>query len=299
MSETAVYRGRFAPSPTGPLHFGSLLAAMASYCDARCRKGQWLLRMEDLDPPRERPGAATAILDTLRAFGFVWDGELVYQSQRTERYAAALQTLQAKGLAYPCGCTRAELAGAPLSANGEAIYPGTCRDGLPPGKKARAWRFRVGDACVQFEDLLQGRQEQDLAPEVGDFVIRRADGWFAYHLAVVVDDAAQGITEIVRGADLLPSTPRQIQLQRTLNLPTPRYLHIPVAINSKGEKLSKQTLAPALNTDHPMPELLRAWIFLGQESLPEGMLLDEFWPWAFKHWRREALPRHLVYPSAV
>lgn len=299
MSETALYRGRFAPSPTGPLHFGSLLAAMASYCDARSQGGEWLVRMEDLDPPREQPGAAAAILETLRAFGLVWNGEVIYQSRRADRYAAALQTLQAKGLAYPCGCTRAELADAPLGVGGEAIYPGTCRDGLPPGKTARAWRFRVDEAQVQFEDQLQGRQAQDLGREVGDFIIRRADGWFAYHLAVVVDDAAQGITQVVRGADLLPSTARQIQLQRALGLPTPQYLHLPVATNANGEKLSKQTLAPGLNRKDPMPEIRRAWAFLGQENAPRGTRPEDFWPWACAHWSREKLPRLLAAASAV
>ncbi|KAB2843721.1 MAG: tRNA glutamyl-Q(34) synthetase GluQRS [Burkholderiales bacterium] len=289
MREPASYRGRFAPSPTGPLHFGSLLAAMASYADARAAGGQWLLRIEDLDPPREQPGAACAILATLKAYGFAWDGEVAYQSQRGAPYAAALQDLQSRGLAFPCACTRAELQASPLGPGAEPIYPGNCRKGLPPGRAGRAWRVRVDETRVRFDDLLQGPVFQDLAHEVGDFVIRRADGWFAYHLAVVVDDAAQGITHVVRGADLLSSTPRQIYLQRLLGLPTPQYLHIPVATSVSGEKLSKQTLAPALPERDPMPQLRAAWSFLGQLPPPD-CAFAEFWPWAFAHWERRRLP---------
>lgn len=290
MREPAAYRGRFAPSPTGPLHFGSLLAAMASYVDARAFGGQWFLRIEDLDPPREQPGAASAILATLAAYGFVWDGEVVYQHQRTGAYAAALAQLQNHGWVFPCACTRTELQASPLGASGEHVYPGNCREGLPPGRSGRAWRARVDQAKIEFLDLLQGAVQQNLAREVGDFVVRRADGWFAYHLAVVVDDAAQGINTVVRGADLLSSTPRQIYLQRLLGLPTPEYLHIPVATAASGEKLSKQTLAPALPHHDPLPQLRAAWRFLGQPAVPADLAFDDFWNWAFAHWSRRHLP---------
>ncbi|MBI3149181.1 MAG: tRNA glutamyl-Q(34) synthetase GluQRS [Betaproteobacteria bacterium] len=293
LGEGPAYRGRFAPSPTGPLHFGSLLAALASYADARTHGGEWLVRIEDLDPPREQPGAAALILKTLEAYGFEWDGQVWYQSTRGEAYAAVLESLRTRGLVFPCGCTRAELQLAPQGAGGEHVYPGTCRKGVPAGRRRRAWRLGVGEAQVAFEDLLQGPQRQDLAREVGDFVLRRADGWFAYHLAVVVDDAAQGINTIVRGADLLPSTARQIYLQQVLALATPRYLHIPVATAANGEKLSKQTRAAALPLDDPLPSLKAAWAFLQQETPPPWLDTREFWPWAFAHWRRAAIPRAL------
>ncbi len=299
MGASTAYRGRFAPSPTGPLHFGSLLAAMASFCEARSRGGEWLLRIEDLDPPRERPGAAGGIIETLRAFGFHWDGVIVYQSQRGSLYQAAMQSLVDRGLVFPCACSRSELLHAPLSTAGEHVYPGTCRKGLPPGTTGRAWRVRVGDTRISFADDLQGTQTQELATEVGDFVVRRADGWFAYHLAVVADDAEQGVSHVVRGADLLPSTARQIYLQRLLGFDTPKYLHVPVATNARGEKLSKQTLAPALNEHDPVPELRRAWAFLGQAAAPQALAPDHFWRWALRHWRADLLPRRLAMPATV
>ena len=240
--------GRFAPSPTGPLHFGSLVAAVASCCDARARGGSWIVRMEDVDEPRSRPGAAQDILRTLARYGFAWDGEVVVQSERTARYEAALATLVASGAAYPCTCTRRELADAPLGAGGERIYPGTCRDGLPPdrrGRSQRAWRVRVAEARIAFDDRLQGRVAQDLAAVVGDFTVKRADGLFAYQLAVVVDDAEQGVTDVVRGADLCASTPRQIHLQHLLGLPTPSYLHVPVAIDAARREALQADPCPA------------------------------------------------------
>ncbi len=294
------YRGRFAPSPTGPLHFGSLVAAVGSYLEAKRRGGEWLLRMEDLDPPREQPGAADAILDLLAACGMRWDGEPLYQSRRGSAYAAALSRLEAQGLVYPCACSRREIADSGVLADGARIYPGTCRAGLAPGKTARAWRLRVADQTVEFEDAVQGRIRQRLADEVGDFVLKRADGIYAYQLAAVVDDAEQGISDVVRGADLLDSTPRQIYLQRLLGLPTPRYLHLPVAVNAAGEKLSKQTLAPAVDARDPVSSLYETLRFLGQ-SPPSDLChatLEEFWRWALAHWdpARIAHARNLPSP---
>ena len=258
--------GRFAPSPTGPLHFGSLVAAAASCLDARAAGGRWLVRMEDLDQPRVQPGAADEILRALRRLGLDWDGEVAYQSARTARYEEALRRLSAH--TYWCGCTRREIADSSLglAADGAAIYPGTCRDGLPAGRPRRALRLRVDDSKIVFTDRVQGRREQVLSRDVGDFVLYRADGQYAYQLAVVVDDAAQGVTDVVRGADLIDSTARQIFLQRLLGLPTPRYLHVPVAVNAAGEKLSKQTGAQPIDLARPAHELRRALAFLGQNA---------------------------------
>jgi glutamyl-queuosine tRNA(Asp) synthetase len=210
------YRGRFAPSPTGPLHFGSLIAALGSYLEAKTHGGQWLLRMEDVDAPRCSAAAAGEILRALKAFGLTWDGEAVWQSRRTDAYAAALERLKSAGHVFPCGCTRRELADSAIAPDGATIYPGTCRQGLAAGREARASRLRVGNARIGFDDAIQGRIDSDLAREAGDFILFRADGVFAYQLAVVVDDAAAGITHVVRGADLLASTPRQIFLQQCL-----------------------------------------------------------------------------------
>lgn len=262
------YRGRFAPSPTGPLHAGSLVGALASYLDARANGGSWIVRIEDIDGPRTVPGADQAILRTLARFGMESDEPPVWQSARTARYARALETLETSGLVYPCGCTRKEIADSLANVHARhttLAYPGTCRRGLN-GKVARAWRLRVPDgaaAIVTFEDRWQGPQTQNLAAEVGDFVLKRADGQWAYQLAVVVDDAEQGITHVVRGADLLDSTARQIYLQRCLGLPTPAYLHVPVVANAQGEKLSKQTGANALGEDDPLPALVAAARHLG------------------------------------
>jgi glutamyl-Q tRNA(Asp) synthetase len=256
--------GRFAPSPTGPLHFGSLVAALASWLDARAANGRWLVRMEDLDRPRVQPGAAAEILRALERLGLEWDGEVEYQSRRAALYQAALDQVRAHS--YWCCCTRREIADSSLglASDGAAIYPGTCRRGLPPGKPPRALRLRVDASTIGFVDRVQGRREQVLSRDVGDFVLYRADGQFAYQLAVVVDDAAQGVTDVVRGADLIDSTARQIFLQRLLGLPTPRYLHVPVAVNAAGEKLSKQTGAEPLDLSRPEQELRRALAFLGQ-----------------------------------
>lgn len=261
----APYRGRFAPSPTGPLHFGSLIAATGSYLEARCRAGAWLLRMEDVDVPRCRPGADQQILHFLERFGFEWDGPVLYQTTRTEAYRIALAQLRDQGDVFGCACTRKELAETPVAIDGAPLYPGNCRQGLPPGREARAWRLRVPDLDIAFMDAVQGPCRQNLAREAGDFVLLRADGLFAYQLAVVVDDGAQGITHVVRGADLLDSTARQIYLQDRLGLPQPRYAHLPVAVNEDGEKLSKQTLAAPVDAAHPGPALVSALIFLGQQ----------------------------------
>ena len=300
------YRGRFAPSPTGPLHFGSLVAAVGSYLDARTQGGDWLLRMEDVDTPRNGPGAAEQILATLEAFGFEWDGPVLWQSQRLAAYAEALAQLQAAGLAYGCACSRKEIADSASQATSQAttratiqaaidgglIYPGTCRDGLPAGRSARAWRLRVNDEEIAFADRVQGRVAQHLARDVGDFVLHRADGLFAYQLAVTVDDDFQCISDIVRGADLLASTPRQIWLQRCLGFAEPRYAHLPVATNTAGEKLSKQTLAPALDVTKAAYSLVRALQFLGQ-PVPEALArasVKEVWAWTREHWRFALIP---------
>jgi glutamyl-Q tRNA(Asp) synthetase len=266
-----MYVGRFAPSPTGPLHFGSLVAALASYMEARSVQGKWLVRMEDLDRPREQPGAADAILRTLEALGLHWDGEVEYQSRRTAHYSAAMNRL--RGHTYACGCTRSEMADSALAIDGARVYPGICRPGMQPGKTARSVRIRA-QGEIRFADRVQGPQSQRLERDVGDFVLQRADGQFAYQLAVVVDDAEQGVTDVVRGADLLDSTARQIHLQRLLGYATPRYLHVPAVVNAAGEKLSKQTGAEPLDLTHSRAALRKAFSFLGQpatEDLAEGL----------------------------
>ncbi len=269
---------------------------MGSYLEARHRGGQWLIRIEDVDTPRTVPGAADAILRALERCALFWDGPVLYQSQRTERYQAALESLEIAGLAYPCTCTRRELAHQPRARDGGPIYPGTCRDGVRRPDRPRAMRLRVTETPVEFQDALQGRYRQGLASEVGDFVLRRADGLFAYQLAVVVDDADQGITQVVRGSDLLDSTPRQIYLQRLLGLPTPDYAHLPVALDERGEKLSKQTHAPPLDDRQPGPTLVAVLRFLGQHPPPElereppTLILS----WALAHWLLGRVPTVLA-----
>lgn len=284
------YVGRFAPSPSGPLHAGSLVAAMASYLDAKAHNGRWLVRIEDIDEARTVPGADEDILRALTVFGMQHDGEIVVQSRRKALYQAAFERLG--DLTYPCGCTRKEIADSRLgiAADGAAIYPGTCRNGLAEGKTARALRVRVPDLgepdeTVTFNDRWLGPLTQHLATEVGDFVLKRADGFWAYQLAVVVDDANQGITHIVRGTDLLESTGRQIYLQRLLGLPTPSYMHVPVVLNAMGEKLSKQTGATALDTENPLSELLRAARFL-QLEIAHADSIAAFWEEAIAAWAR-------------
>ena len=297
----STYRGRFAPSPSGPLHRGSLVAAVGSYLDARRHGGQWLLRMEDVDAPRNQAGADDAILRCLESFGFEWDGEVLRQRRRLPAYAEALAFLQSSGLAYGCACSRKEIAdsSAWTAIDGGLAYPGTCRAGLPPGRPARAWRLRVGNEVTSFVDRIQGAIAQQLESAVGDFVLLRADGQYAYQLAVVADDAEQGITHVVRGADLLDSTPRQIWLQRCLGLPTPSYAHLPVATNAAGEKLSKQTLAPALDAGQAARELCWALAFLGQNPPPELVeaKITEVWKWALANWGFAAIPRRRAQPA--
>lgn len=297
-----LYRGRFAPSPTGPLHFGSLVAAVGSYLDARTQGGEWLLRMEDVDTSRNVPGAAENILATLEAFGFEWDGPVLWQSRRAAAYGEALEQLQGAGLLYGCACSRKEIADSATrpAVDGGLVYPGHCRAGLPAGRAARAWRLRVDQGEVTFVDRLQGRVSQHLARDVGDFVLRRADGLFAYQLAVVVDDHFQGINQVVRGADLLASTPRQIFLQACLGYATPAYAHLPVASNAAGEKLSKQTRAPGLDVGRAAYALQRALRFLGQ-PVPEALIgagVAETWAWALAHWALAAIPRRRFIPLA-
>jgi glutamyl-Q tRNA(Asp) synthetase len=341
------YRGRFAPSPTGPLHFGSLVSALASWLDARAHDGVWLVRIEDIDGPRTVPGAAEDILATLDLFGLRADEPPIWQSERTARYQQALDQLRTAGLVYPCGCTRREISDSLLNAhsrNTTLAYPGTCRNGLH-GKSARAWRLRVPDgddgknddgktaalnisgnngdeatakvapvanrgtagiaaeiaaegapgtpergfATITFDDRWQGLQTQNLATEVGDFVLRRADDQWAYQLAVVIDDADGGITHIVRGADLLDSTARQIYLQRCLGIPTPAYLHVPVVTNRDGEKLSKQTGATALDTSRPLDALHAAARHLNLDMNSGDQThtsLESFYAAATKAWAR-------------
>jgi glutamyl-Q tRNA(Asp) synthetase len=302
-----LYRGRFAPSPTGPLHFGSLVSALASWLDARAHGGIWLVRIEDIDGPRTVPGAAEDIVATLARFGMRAGEPPAWQSRRTAHYERAFAQLQATGFVYPCGCTRKEIADSLVQVHARhttLAYPGTCRNGLH-GKAPRAWRLRVPDnaaastsasnaAVIHFDDRWQGPQSQNLATEVGDFVLFRADGQWAYQLAVVVDDAEAGITHVVRGADLLDSTARQIYLQRCLRVPTPSYLHVPVVVNEHGEKLSKQTGAQALDAGRPLDALQAAARHLGLD-LAAGALnsLDAFYAAATTAWARrvEALEK--------
>ena len=290
----STYRGRFAPSPTGPLHFGSLVAAVASYADARQHGGAWLLRIEDVDTPRSVAGATEAILATLAACGMQHDGAIVFQSQRNDAYHAALHQLREHTLAYPCACTRREVADSALRGIEGPVYPGTCRHDIG-SRPARAWRVDTRGARIAFDDAVQGRIEQNLETEIGDFVLYRADNLYAYQLAVVVDDAEAGITYVVRGADLLDSTPRQIYLQKLLNLPTPQYLHLPVAVNAAGEKLSKQTRAPAIERSNALPALIDALRFLGQQP-PALDSVPALWQWTAENWRREKIPRSRLGP---
>lgn len=278
------YRGRFAPSPTGRLHAGSLTTAVGSYLEAKRHGGQWWLRMEDLDPPREMPGAADDILRTLAAFGFEWDGELCYQHDRHDAYRAALDQLIAQGDAYGCACTRREIADASQRGVDGMIYPGTCRNGVAAGRVARAWRLRVDDTLTSFTDRLQGECGQRLQSEIGDVVLLRADGFWAYQLAVVVDDIAQGMTDIVRGADLLVSTPRQLWLRQKLGGAPVSHCHLPLMVNAAGEKLSKQTLAAAIDARLAASELRLALTRLGHTPPPEAGDLAELWQWARAHW---------------
>jgi len=290
----AAYCGRFAPSPTGPLHLGSLVTAVASYLEAKRHNGTWLVRIEDLDPPREVPGISTHILHTLQTFGFVWDGSVLYQSQQTNAYTQALASLQQQ--TYACRCTRKQLQqSAPRGPEG-ILYPGTCRQATNV-KPPYVTRVNVNAECIAFHDSIQGHYQQHLETDVGDFSLRRRDQLFSYQLAVVVDDAAQGITHVVRGSDLLSSTPRQIYLQHLLHAPSLHYAHIPVIVNALGHKLSKQTHAQALNNTTPLPELMLAATYLGQHPPAHLHTVATFWAWAKKHWNPQKIPQTRSIPE--
>ena len=286
MKPKADYIGRFAPSPSGPLHFGSLIAALASYLDARAHGGQWLLRMEDLDPAREPPQAARQILEALEAFGLQWDGAVLYQSSRLDSYRDALQKLQQDGLIYACDCTRQQ-----IQALG-GVYDNRCRSRKDVPQDC-ALRVKVSDRSIHFEDRIQGTTQQHLLNECGDFVLLRKDSLFAYQLAVVVDDAFQNVNSVVRGSDLLDSTPRQIYLQQCLGYATPDYAHFPVAVNEDNQKLSKQHFAAPLDHSTPLPELIRALRFLGQSVTTEMERSDiaSVLQWAIAHWDIQTVPK--------
>jgi glutamyl-Q tRNA(Asp) synthetase len=275
--------GRFAPSPTGELHYGSLVAAVASFLNSRSRGGQWLIRVEDIDPPREVAGSADNILRALQRFGMRSDRPVLFQGERREAHRALVDELLASGLAFPCACSRKDL---PPS----GIYPGTCRNGIPAGKTARAIRLRVDDNPVQFEDLVQGPVAENLEETTGDFVIWRADNLPAYQLAVVADDAFQGVSEVVRGHDLLGSTARQVHVARCLGFPVPVYAHHPVAVTADQKKLSKRLQSDPINSSPRAETLASVLRFLGQEC-PAGMALDETWEWALQHWDIGLVPR--------
>lgn len=294
-----MYIGRFAPSPTGPLHFGSLIAATGSYLEARAQQGSWVVRIEDIDPPREQTGAASLILKTLEHYGFSWDTEVLYQSQRYPEYEHALDRLKVQGLIYRCTCSRKEILDSALIGIEGNVYPGTCRN-MPSHPERPHYALRVITSTQEtcFVDAIQGMQSQHIARDIGDFVLKRSDGLYAYQLAVVLDDAAQGITHVVRGADLLDSTPRQIYLQQLLDLPTPHYAHLPVVTNQAGEKLSKQTLAAPLDASQPVTMLWDALNFLGQQPPAELRFdsLKALWDWAYLHWQLSTVPPKKCIP---
>ncbi len=283
------YRGRFAPSPTGPLHFGSLVAAVASFADAQAHDGVWLIRIEDIDRPREVPGAAQQQIETLEKLGMQSDEPIWKQCDRDDAYQIAMQRLLDNNLAFPCGCTRKDL-------GYDGVYPGTCANGIPAGKKARSVRAHVGNVTISYADRIQGEITINLERECGPFVIRRADNLFAYQLAVVIDDAEQGITHIVRGADLIDSTPRQIHLQNALGLPTPCYAHVPVVTDDKGRKLSKSHRDLPVDLSTPVATLSRAWSFLGQTPITANSIGD-FWQQAAQRWSIQNVPAQ--QPHAV
>ncbi len=293
MSQSVTYRGRFAPSPTGPLHFGSLIAAVGSYLQARSHNGEWWLRIENIDPPREAEGAIDAILYSLEAHGLSWDGTEQYQQARQARYAEALEEIRQLERLYACSCSRQQIAKATGHTSGPLIYPGTCRDKPQPQFGPYALRVDTRDSVIQFKDLIQGNQNTDLASESGDFVLQRVDGLYSYQLAVALDDAEQGMTEVVRGSDLLDSTPRQMFVQELLGFAAPKYAHLPVAIDPlSGQKLSKQTKAPALNDKQAVLNLWRVLEFLGQQPPPDlrDSSVEEFWCWAIPHWQFNMVP---------
>lgn len=285
--------GRFAPSPTGDLHFGSLVTAVGSFLAAKSVAGDWLLRIEDLDPPREVAGSAVRIINDLRNLGMESDGQVLYQSDRSDAYQANVNRLLEAGLAYPCACTRKDL---PAS----GIYQGTCSNGISGGKEPRTIRFQVNNETCEFTDKIQGQHSDSLARSIGDFIIHRADGLYAYQLAVVVDDDFQGITQVVRGADLLDSTFRQLCLQKALGLSSPAYMHLPLALSTDGKKLSKRIQADPLKHHDPARVVAQALVFLGQQP-PSGLTLGPLWDWALEHWNSDLIPRHqhIVVPETA
>lgn len=286
------YRGRFAPSPTGPLHFGSLISAVASYLQARNHQGTWLVRIEDIDPPREVAGSSDSILRTLEQHQLYWDESVSYQSQHGERYLDALDQLQQQSLLFQCQCSRKTIAEAQQQ-QGISVYPGTCRNKSLKNAAGTATRIMVNQQLLAFTDKIQGEFKQNLAKQVGDFVLQRADGLFAYQLAVVVDDAHERITEVVRGCDLLDNTPRQILIQQCLGLSTPSYAHHPIATNQQGEKLSKQTFARPIDETRPIENITKVLDFL-QQNPPEAAQfgsLEELWTWAINHWNIDKIQR--------
>jgi glutamyl-Q tRNA(Asp) synthetase len=293
-----IHRGRFAPTPSGPLHFGSILAALASCLEARAHGGEWRLRIDDLDALRVMPGAVDDILHCLAALGFEWDGAVCYQSRRADAYHAALHELHRRGLLFPCSCTRKDIAESALPGSEGPVYPGTCRAGLRDARPARALRVRSQRAAVDFDDAVLGPQRRDLQRLSGDFVVYRADGVYAFHLAAAVDDGQLGITEVVRGADLLESSARQIWLLQQLGLPVPRYAHVPVALDAQGQKLSKQTHAAPVDRARPGAVLTQALRFLGQEppAALEREAAGAVWRWARAHWSLARVPRTPAAP---
>ena len=296
MTVSTNYRGRFAPSPTGPLHFGSLVAAMGSFLQAKSQNGQWLLRIDDIDPLREQDGAADNILRTLEGFGFEWDDKVLYQSNRKERYQEAVHHLLEQKLAYPCSCSRKSILEKTGQTKGEIVYPGFCRNGpLENLSKLSEYniRLRCNNELLQFDDAVLGPQSFDLEKMNGDFIVQRRNGYFSYHLASGVDDAEQGITEVVRGADLLNCTPSQIHVQHTLALTTPRYCHLPIALNEAGQKLSKQSHAKSIDSKESVDLLYKSLKFLGQMPPIELMNTDneEIWNWAINHWQLDLVSR--------
>jgi glutamyl-Q tRNA(Asp) synthetase len=288
----AGYRGRFAPTPSGPLHFGSIIAALGSCLEARTHAGHWCVRMDDLDPPRVMPGAVDGSCAASRRLGFEWDGAVLYQSRRAMPITRAASSARA-GLVYPCCCSRKDIADVAVAGVEGSIYRGTCRQGLVPGRPVRALRVRATGARVRFEDGVLGAQDRDLEHEAGDFVLYRADAVYAFHLASAVDDAHQGMTHVVRGADLLESSARQLWLIRALGLAAPRYAHLPVALDASGQKLSKQTQAAPVDPSRPAQTLWPALRFLGQDPPAElaRVSVADIWQWARTNWRLERVPR--------
>lgn len=301
MAESNIYRGRFAPSPTGPLHFGSLIAATGSYLQAKHQNGLWLLRIDDIDPPREEKGAADNILQTLEDFGFEWDENVLYQSSRRQRYQEAVDSICESGLAYPCSCSRTHILKNTPNNHGKLVYPGFCRNGPlinnENSKEAVEYSFRIrcDSEPVQFTDSIQGKQVTDLSKHCGDFILKRRDHYFSYQLASGIDDAEQGITEVVRGSDLLTCTANQLYIQKALNLSNPQYCHLPIAVNPKGQKLSKQTHATPIKANEAIVLLHKTLKFLGQ--MPPIELIDgsqeDIWNWAKTHWRLDLVPTKL------